>query len=154
MHIAQSMQVAELTPVAQHKIPRLTIHRAEFDRHYLVACRYFSLELDDLRSPMRNGSTGDRFQIVSILQGAVEITTNATSVTAKQGQTLVLPARLGAFDITPTTPACQILRAYIPNLLHDVIEPLFRAGHALADIARLGGATPEHNDLLSLLPSP
>ena len=154
LHIAQSLQVSELTPVAHHKIPRLTIHHAEYDQHYLVACRYFSLELYDLHSPIHNWSTGDRFQIVSILRGAVEITTGASSVAAKQGQTVLLPAQLGAFDIAPIAPACQILRAYTPDLRHDVIEPLFRAGHALADIARLGGATPEHNDLLPLLSRP
>jgi mannose-6-phosphate isomerase len=154
LHIAQSLQVSELKSEASHKIPRLTIHHPGFDQHYLIACHYFLLELDDIQSPIRHLSTGDRFQIVSILQGAVEIITGESSVTAKQGQTLILPAQMGAFDITPSTTLCQILRAYIPDLRQDVIEPLFREGHTPTDIARLGGVTPEHNDLLPLLPRP
>lgn len=151
LHIAQSMQVAELEHVTNHKIPRLTIHHPEFDHHFLVACRYFSLELFDARAPIRNLAIHDRFQIVSILQGAVEISFGASRVATRQGQTMLLPARLDDFGIVPITTPCQILRAYIPDLRADVIEPLKRAGHSPNTIARLGGASLEHNDLARLL---
>jgi len=154
LHIAQSMQVAELDRITDHKIPRVTIQHAEFDQHFLVACRYFSLELFDIRAPIHDLATNDSFQIISILQGAAEIsfgTSREARGTAQQGQTMLLPARLGTFGIVPTTTPCQILRAYIPDLRADVIEPLKLAGHSPSAIARLGGTSPEHNDLARLL---
>ena len=151
LHIDQSLQVAELTPIVDHKIARVTIQHAEFDQHYLVACRYFSLELYDVRSRICNLQTGDRFQIVSILQGAADIIDGEASLSAKQGQTIFLPASIGTFDIAPSSQPCQILRTYVPNLSTDVIEPARRAGYAPSAIARLGGSISEHNDLIPLL---
>ncbi|MBI5032807.1 MAG: mannose-6-phosphate isomerase [Chloroflexi bacterium] len=152
LHIDQSLLVAELTPIVDHKIPRVTIRHAEFDQHYLVACRYFALELFDVRAPIRNLQTRDRFQIVSILQGTVDITGGGVTISAKQGQTIFLPARMNAYDIAPTTQLCQILRTHVPNLSVDVVEPALRAGHKPSTIALLGGSIPSHNDLMAFLP--
>ncbi len=151
LHITQSMQVAELKRVADHKIPRLTIHHAEFDQHFLIACRYFTLELFDLHASIPELPLDNRFNIVSIVHGAADITAGQSSVAAKRGQTMLLPARMGTFGISPTTMPCQILRAYVPDLRADVIEPLTRAGYHKEDIGRLGGASPSHNDLLPRL---
>lgn len=151
LHIAQALQVADLEQAGEHTIPRLTLQHATFDQHFLVACRYFSLELYDAHAPLRALSTQDRFQIFSILQGAAEIIYGASRVAAPQGQTLLIPAQLGAFDIVPLTPRCQILRAHVPHLQADVIDPLQRAGYRPPAIRRLGGAAPRHNDLAALL---
>jgi mannose-6-phosphate isomerase len=150
LHIEQALKVANFARATEHKIPRLTVHHAEFDQHYLVACRYFALELLDVRAPTPDLALGDKFNIVSIIGGAAEIASGRSSVAARQGQTLLLPARLGTFGIAPA-PSCKILRAYTPDLRSDVIEPLLRAGYRATDIARLGGAPPQHNDLLPLL---
>ena len=152
LHVDKSLQVAALTRIVDHKIPRVTIHRSEFDQHFLVACRYFSLELFDVRTRIQNLGTRDRFQIVSILQGTADIISGDSIVAAKQGQTIFLPASIGTFDIAPTTQPCQIFRTYVPDLHADIIEPAMRAGYAPSAIARLGGAIPQHNDLVPLLP--
>lgn len=142
LHIAQSMRVANFNRVADHKIPTLTIRSTDFDRHFLVACRYFSFELLDVRAPIRL-ATNNRFQILSIIHGAGRI----DKVEARLGQTLLVPAAVGEYSIEPM-PTSKILRAYIPDLRRDVIAPLLRAGIPVAEIVRLGGASP-HNDLLN-----
>lgn len=153
LHIDQSMRVAELQSIGDHKIPRLTIKHAEFDQHYLVACRYFSLELYDARAAIRNLITDDRFQIISVLQGAAEIVTAQSRIAIKRGQTCLLPAQLGAFEIVPASEPCQFLRAYIPKLATDVIAPLRQAGYSAGGILNLGGNLYRHNDLLPFLSS-
>jgi mannose-6-phosphate isomerase len=156
LHIAQSMRVLEFKQQIEHKIPSLTIDRDEFDHHYLVACRYFSFELLDIRQPLPGFQLNDRFNVLSVIQGAASITFGqdfASSVGAKYGQTVLLPARLGVFGISPQATPCKILRMYVPDLRADVIEPLTRAGHSAVSIAQLGGASPQHNDLIPLLTS-
>ena len=151
LHIAQSLRVANLKGASDHNIPRLTIQRKEYDRHLLVACRYFSYELFDLRGATRIEL--DKFNIVSFIAGAAEVsygTGSEKSVRAKRGETFVLPARLGRVDITPSETPCQMLRAYVPDLRADVIAPLVHAGHREKEILRLGGADPRTNDLEKL----
>jgi mannose-6-phosphate isomerase len=154
LHIDKSLKVANYRRLDEHKIPSLTIRQDEFDRQFLVVCRYFSFELFDVRAPITNIPLNDRFNIVSAIQGSSKITYGEnfqSTVEAVLGQTVLLPAHLGAFGITPESKPCKLLRAFVPDLHSDVIEPLARAGHSAASIARLGGTVTEQNDLLSFL---
>jgi len=147
LHIEPSMRVSDFTRLDDHKISRLTIRHPEFDQHFLVACRYFSFELLDVRAPITRIDTHNRFQILAVIRGAA----NIANVRANTGQTLLVPAQLDSFSIVPIKTPCHILRALVPDLRRDVIDPLTRAGYPTTDIARLGGAPPRHNDLLPLL---
>lgn len=154
LHIEQSLQVCTFKRVPQPKIALLTLRHATFDQQFLVACRYFALELLTLRKPCQGLATDGKFHILSLIEGEAHIHFGqdlAQRVAAKRGETFMLPARLGAYALSPATMSCAILRAYVPNLQADVIEPLLKGGHSMADIARLGGSLAEHNDLLPLL---
>ena len=137
LHIAQSLQVLNIKRQHDHQIPPLTIQRGAFDHHYLGACRYFSLERLDIRAPTEPIELNDRFNIVSLIAGAAEIVCRSARAAITRGQTFLLPARLGAFGITPRTILCQLLRMYVPDLRADVIGPLARAGHRAKDIEGL-----------------
>jgi mannose-6-phosphate isomerase len=145
LHITQSMQVTDFARQTDHKIPTLTIYSADFDRHFLAACRFFSFELLDVRAPIRL-ATNNRFQILSIIQGAAHI----DKVAARRGQTWLVPAAIDWFSIEPFATS-KILRAYLPDLRRDVILPLVHAGIQADAIARLGGALPRHNDLIGAI---
>lgn len=145
LHVDESLQVSNFTPSLSHTIPSLTIHHSGYDQHFLVACQYFVFERLDVRAAIRISSQ-HRFQILSMVQGAARI----NDVDAPLGQTLLIPAQLETFEITPIAP-CQILRAYVPDLRHAVIEPLKRAGYRPAEIARLGGDLSATNALLPWL---
>lgn len=145
LHITQSMQVIDFDRQTDHKIPTLTIRSADFDRHFLVACRYFSFEMLDIRAPIRM-VTNNRFQILSLIHGAAQI----DQVEARLGQTLLVPAAVEVFSIAPS-PSCKILRAFLPDLRRDVVLPLLRAGVRADDLTRLGGAMPRHNDLVGII---
>ncbi len=153
LHVEQSLRVARLNQIIEHKIPRLTIHHEEYDHHFLVACRYFSYELLDIRRAM-NTVKSDKFIILSIIAGAADVKYGrdfGSSVRAGRGQTIVLPARLGSVEIAPSELPCKILRAYVPDLRGEVIAPLTRAGYREKEIAGLGGALPDQNDIMPLL---
>ncbi|MBI4786443.1 MAG: class I mannose-6-phosphate isomerase [Chloroflexi bacterium] len=148
LHVAQSLDVLDFGRLDDAKIPSLTIHHPHFDQHYLVACRYFVLELLEVRQPTPSLALNEKFQILSVITGAADIAYgNQSSIVAKQGQTFLLPAQLGAYVISPRT-SCRLLRAYVPDLEREVVVPLIRAGYDKASIMRLGGPAREHNDLL------
>ncbi|MCX7838965.1 MAG: class I mannose-6-phosphate isomerase [Anaerolineae bacterium] len=136
LHIEQSLRVLNYARQTEHKIPSLTIHHPEFARHILVACHYFSFERWEMRAPIPHIELNDTFNIVTLIAGAAEIVGADARVSASRGQTILLPARLGAYSITPRTTACELLRMYVPDLHADLIEPLTRAGYRAEEIAR------------------
>ncbi len=153
LHIDQSLRVFSGTRVEQPKIPSVVLHHPQFDEDYLVACRYFALTDCQIDQRVDALSTNGKFQILAITQGAATILFGpglASSVSAGRGQTLVLPARLGAYSILPVTP-CKILRAFVPDLKQEIVAPLRKAGYDAATVARLGGSIGEQNDLAPLL---
>lgn len=136
LHIEQSLRVLNYAQQREHKIPSLTIHHPEFDQHILVACDYFSFERWDIRAPIPRIELNDTFNIVTLIAGTAEIVGASARVLASRGQTVLLPAQLGTFNIVPQTNQCELLRTYVPNLRADVIEPLMRAGYRAEEIAR------------------
>jgi mannose-6-phosphate isomerase len=153
LHIDQSLRVFEGTRVEQPKISPLVLRHAQFDERFLVACRYFALTLCEIDQRADGLTTNGKFQIVSIIDGAAEIRYGprfASSVSAGRGQTLVLPARLGAYAVQSTQP-CKMLRAFVPDLKTEIVAPLLTAGFDAASIARLSGSSSDHNDLAALL---
>lgn len=155
LHIRQSLAVSAFKRLAYPKIPSLTIKYERYDLRYLVACRYFAFERLDVYETTPSLLTNDRFQILSVIEGKADILygpdTGPRAVSASQGQTMVLPARLGAYKVSPTQQPCRLLRAFVPDLVGDVVNPLLQAGYEASAIARLGGSVPEHNDLVSLV---
>ncbi|MCL4395285.1 MAG: class I mannose-6-phosphate isomerase [Chloroflexi bacterium] len=154
LHIDRSLKVADYDSLAEHKIEPLIVHRPEFDRTYLVACRYFSFERFEVRSAFEAAAPGDRFVILTVIDGQAEITFGQglrSCVPVKHGQTVLLPASLGPVGIAPKEGPCRLLRAYAPDLVRDVIDPLISEGHSKEDIAKLGGSRPQSNDVASIL---
>ncbi len=153
LHIDQSLRVFSGKRIEQPKIPSIVVRHPQFDERYLVACRYFVLTLIEARGRCDGLATNNKFQILSVIDGAANILFGAelaSSVSAEQGQTIVLPARLGAYAIAPVN-SCKILKAFVPNLMDDVVQPLRKAGYDTATIARLGGAVADRNDIAPLL---
>ena len=149
LHIDQSLRVFSGKRIVQPKVPSVVLRHERFDERFLVACRYFALTLSEFDGRVDGFSTDGKFQILSVIGGAADILFGpgfASRVQAGQGQTVVLPARLGAYAISPPK-TCKMLRAFVPDLRADVVAPLLRAGYDSVTIARLGGAIAEHNDL-------
>ena len=151
LHIAQSLKVLDYAALAEQRMPPLVVHHPRFDQHYLVACRYFVLELLHMRQPTPALALNGKFQIFTIIGGDAEISYgDGLKIAARQGQTFLLPAQLGSYGIVPRAE-CRVLRGYVPDLKADVVVPLIRAGYDKASIERLGGPVPKHNDLASVL---
>lgn len=149
LHIDQSLRVLDYDRMHDPKIARLSIHMPGLERKFLVACRYFALEL--LEVSERTGPLEmEHMQILAMIEGDVDIRYGrefAERVAANRGQTVVIPAGLQHFVLEPKGTRCSALRAYEPDLRLDVIQPLRGAGYDAAEIAGLGGTANQHNDL-------
>jgi mannose-6-phosphate isomerase len=104
----------------------------------IVACRYFALERLDLGAPHSIACTGDRFFVLTQVEGTSTVSCSGGQETLGPGQSCLLPASLGNVTILPQG-GCSVLKGYVPDLLRNIVEPLRAAGIPDADIIGLGG---------------
>ena len=108
-------------------IQPVTLQEGSNTRTFAFACRYFVLERLDLSAPYRLDCDGQRFYVLTQIEGTCTVTAGATTETLKPGQSCLLPAALGQVDLQPG-PDCALLKAYVPDLEGNVIAPLRSAG--------------------------
>lgn len=118
-------------------------------RTYVLACEHFALERLDLREPRTLHLNGERFHIVSQIEGRTEVIHGSERIMLYPGWSCLLPATLGEVALAPLETGA-LLDAYVPDLARDVVAPLRAAGIADGDIVALGGRT-KLNPLLALV---
>jgi len=108
-------------------------------RSMLAACRYFLLErwaIADRRALTRQPDQTPL--VLTCLEGTLVIQTGRDELHLGRGETALVPATVASFALTgPAT----VLAASIPDLRHDVVQPLRAAGYDDAAIAQLAGET-------------
>lgn len=109
-------------------------------RTFLFACDKFAVERLDVAEPMALELSGERFYILTVIEGEVNVACAAGQERLVPGNTCLLPACLGRVEVSPIAPAA-VLKASVPDLAADVIEPLRARGVGDDAIRGLGGRT-------------
>jgi mannose-6-phosphate isomerase len=152
LHHEPSGDVSHYDPISQHIIQPLTVVDAGVTRTYLAACRYFAAEKLQITSSLHTHTRSASFHMLTVLDGAGIVRSDGAEpeVELSRRESVVLPASLGAYEITPTTHSLTVIDAYVPDLRRDVIQPLMAKGFSPMDIALLGGDL-ERSDLRMLM---
>ncbi len=110
LHIEQALEAIDFTrgPVLPC-VPQPT-DRVYVDR--LVACEKFVLDRWEFDSPQTAGG-GDRFHILAVLQGRINVENDPIGEPLEKGGTMVLPAVAGPILLTPDGPTV-LLDMYLP----------------------------------------
>lgn len=147
LHIDKGAEVADRAPIQQHTIQPVLLDEAWGTRHVFVACRYFAGEQLYLTgsAPAAMHTQGQSFHILTNLAGVGSIQAGTTHVTLNQGESVLVPAQVGAYQIVPQG-AMQLVMAYVPNLQRDIVQALRQRNVSDADILQLGG-DPARSDL-------
>ena len=109
-------------------------------RTFLTACEPFALERLDLVAPYVLEMDGERFKVVTAIEGSAEVGCAGGTERLESGQSCLLPAALGPASIAPQGEAA-LLVAYVPDLAADVVEPLRACGVDEEAIRALGGCS-------------
>jgi mannose-6-phosphate isomerase len=118
----------------------VTLQEGANRRTFAFACTHFALERLDIVEPCALDCDGERFYVLSQIEEASTVRWGELEAKLRPGQTCLLPASLGPVTIFPEGPG-TLLKAYVPDLLRSVVQPLRQAGVADGDIAGLGGRT-------------
>ena len=135
LHVAKALRAIRFPQPTPRVNPALTIEESAGQRIFLAACRYFLLEALDGTIDMP--SDPSTFSALTVVSGNARLQTDAGEETLRLGDSIVLPASLGAYQIT-VEPRGRVLRARVPDLSADVVAPLRAAGYTEGEIARLG----------------
>lgn len=123
----------------------VTLVAGENRRTFVFACRYFALERLDLGEVAALRPEGERFYVLSCIEGSCRVSGGGQEIVLRPGLTCVVPAEVTEVALGPEGHA-SLLKAYVPDLARDVVEPLRAAGVSDAAIVALGGRT-RLNDL-------
>lgn len=142
LHVDQALAVLDGTsrPVP---IAPLAFASGAGRRQLLAACRYFAIERIALAAGERVPLvTDDSVQVVTTLRGEAVVESGEKAITLPVYQSAIVPASAGATRLRAATPAVA-MRAWVPDLAHDVIAPLRAAGHGDDAIVALAGSLPD-----------
>jgi mannose-6-phosphate isomerase len=110
-------------------------------RVLLTACRYFALEKVSLRPGGRLSLRNDQSpEVVTLLAGSVSIAGGSDHVELVPGSSgVVWPS--SDSSILVASGESVMLRAWVPDLAADIVEPARAAGASDEHIVALGGMT-------------
>ena len=129
LHLDKAMDVLNYGPPVQPKASPLTLGGPGCE--LMVACPYFALERHRGDTTQTLHTRPTSFEIWSLIAGQADVA-GEHLVT---GDSLVLPACLGAFRIEQTV-ATTLLRCYVPDMEADLLAPLRRMGYSEERIAQ------------------
>lgn len=133
LHVEKSLDVSTFEPAPGGKLAPLALGPG---RDLLVACPYFALERLDQAGPTQWATEPGSFEILTPIAGAATISWDAGSLRLARGESLVLPAALGAWGLAPDGGPLTALRAYVPDL--DALAAEARAaGHPAERLAEV-----------------
>ena len=131
LHVEQALQVLRYEPVTRSTVQPVVVPGSANGamRRVLVACEYFVQEEIRLRSQLASSTAPTSCQIVTALAGACELTAEAgLPLTLGRGDTVVLPALLGAYTLHSAD--AHVLRSYVP-IADDPLLTLWRSAQPL-----------------------
>jgi len=125
-------------PTEKVKIPSIIINEGKNVHKYLYARRHFAMELLTLNEKIVTMSDRDKFYTYTIIEGEGKLRYKNGEELIKKGETILIPAYLGEFEIKPLHK-CEIFKIYVPNLKKDIIDNLLNRGYNKKIIINLGG---------------
>jgi mannose-6-phosphate isomerase len=83
-------------------------------RTLLIRCPYFAMERWEVREPASYTTSAETFVILTAIDGAATLTWAGGALPLQRGESVVLPASLGEYHLTPA-PAATLLACNVPE---------------------------------------
>ncbi len=139
LHIEKALEVihqAGTAGPAGGRLNPIVFSRKHLVETFVVACRYFAVESWEFDQPVGGVPRTRRFELLIFLEGEGRIEHGASALEYRRGQAWFIPAALGYFRLQPAR-ATKLLRALVPDLARDWVEPLRERGATEGDWSRI-----------------
>ncbi len=138
LHVEKALAVMNFGQRRGGKVEPVLEERGPLKISYMVACRYFATVKWEFREKLDAVTEASHFDVLIFLSGKGRISARDQSYDYRAGQAWLLPARLGAYEIAPQSPAVptSLLRTYVPEM-KEFKRRLASRGVAEAALSRI-----------------
>lgn len=151
LHLDRAGEVTDFGLVSPRRAKPLSVESDGMERQFLAACSHYAVERVIVSGASEETDRRGSFSILTGVEGSgCIVDTTGCSTHIRRGETLLLPASLGAYRVEMGQTPLTFIRSSVPDLMADVVEPLRGSGYSDCEIARLGGEG-RVNDLARLL---
>lgn len=127
LHIDKALDVIQFGEQSGGKIEPAQIERSGVTTTYFVACRYFATEKWEFTERVASATSREHFDLLIILEGLGNLYWRDQHAPYAPMQVWVLPAGLGAYQLTPDSRT-SVLRSYVPQNLDEFVRRLADQG--------------------------
>ncbi len=111
LHIKKALDVINLSDMTgKEKVEGQVINEGATVRTHLVACKYYKTEKIEVTYRSKEKLNGEKFDIIIIIEGEGQIKYNHINVAYNAGDTFLIPACMGDYEIVGK---CTILKTYV-----------------------------------------
>jgi mannose-6-phosphate isomerase len=110
LHVERALDVTNYAAAAPAVVEPKRLDDA---RTLLVSCPYFAMERWDLAAPLAAATDPGSFEILTVIDGAAKLAWADSEQHLARGESIVLPASLGSYQLQPDVSA-TVLRCYVP----------------------------------------
>jgi len=133
LHIQKALDVIDFElsgRIEKSKGLEIKIGRCSIKK-YLVANKYYSIELYDIKEKTEEIADGSKFYIYVFVDGEGKINYESGSIQVKCGESILIPATMGAYSLEGNI---KFIKSYVPDIKYDIIAPLMAAGYSKENI--------------------
>jgi mannose-6-phosphate isomerase len=112
LHLERALDVIDYRQ-GQDPYPQAQV--LDEQRTLLVQCTYFAMEHWTLNKTYATSTDPSSFQILTTIVGDARLEAAGHQYELKQGESIVLPASLGAYQVSPSEKA-ELLVCYVPEI--------------------------------------
>ncbi len=123
LHIEKAVAVANFGEQVGGKIAPCIADHGALRETFIAACRYFATERWDFSARIGAATSRERFELLIFLEGSGQIECGHEHFEYAPAQVWLMPAALGAFQLTPNGRT-SLLRTYVPDVLRDFVARL------------------------------
>jgi mannose-6-phosphate isomerase len=136
LHIEKALQVIQFGEQSGGKIDPVRIERGAHTETYFVACRYFATEKWDFAERISSSTSPEHFDLLIFLEGHGAIRWGGESAEYAPAQTWLVPAALGAYQLTPDA-STTLIRTFVPAHIDEFARKLADQGVSESAWSRL-----------------
>jgi mannose-6-phosphate isomerase len=112
LHIDKALDVVDLS-LRGEKSQGLKLQQEGFSKTYYCLCEHFALEFYEVVESFKECSDSERFFIFTAVEGEGKILSKDNAVTIKKGDSILIPAALGEYEVRGTL---KLLKSFVPNM--------------------------------------
>lgn len=136
LHLERGLETVRPDAPAYRDLPRLEFEEDFGSRRYVLACRYFAIELLAVEHRCTFPPPGNRVEALAVVGGEGRMETSRGWLAYAPGQTWLIPPGSEPYRLVPEENS-RLIRFYVPDLDGDFRRPLAKLGEGPETIRKV-----------------